>query len=212
MSGRIFTSFRVGGFTILPEGEPLPGDGTISLVLGKKGAFGSGEHETTAACLELLEQLPVAGARALDLGSGTGILAIAAVRLGAGQAVAIDIDGPAACSCAAICRTPRSSASASRPCGPLSTSTPSPSAASVTATPSPSGVATTKAGSPCRPRQRYEAPPETLRVSVLTARGCGSSGCPSLRMQAWSRSPQPRGGLRALGRPGGAHAPAGPRC
>jgi len=100
MSGRIFTSFRVGGFTILPEGEPPPVDGTIPLVLGRKGAFGSGEHETTAACLELLERLPVAGMRVLDLGSGTGILAIATVRLGAGQAVAIDIDGPAARCCA----------------------------------------------------------------------------------------------------------------
>jgi ribosomal protein L11 methyltransferase len=70
--------------------------------MGKKGAFGSGEHETTASCLEELERLPgIAGMRCLDLGSGTGILAIAAVRLGAAAVVAVDIAPAAAVSCAA---------------------------------------------------------------------------------------------------------------
>lgn len=74
--------------------------GGIPLVMGKKGAFGSGEHETTRSCLELLEQLPqVRGARVLDFGSGTGILAIAAVKLGASSVVALDIDPRAAVSC-----------------------------------------------------------------------------------------------------------------
>jgi ribosomal protein L11 methyltransferase len=55
------------------------------------GAFGSGEHETTASCLEALESLEaIAGANVLDLGSGTGILAIAAVKLGAARAVCVD--------------------------------------------------------------------------------------------------------------------------
>jgi ribosomal protein L11 methyltransferase len=57
------------------------------------GAFGSGEHETTASCLEIIEKLPhLEGARVLDLGSGTGILAIAALRLGAKSALCLDID------------------------------------------------------------------------------------------------------------------------
>ena len=60
------------------------------------GAFGSGEHETTASCLELIEMMPcVRAARVLDLGSGTGILAIAALKLGARSAVCVDPD-PAA--------------------------------------------------------------------------------------------------------------------
>ncbi len=99
-TGRIFTPFSLGRFSIIPEGAPLPVDCGIPLYLGRKGAFGSGEHETTASCLHLLEKLPgLDGARALDLGSGTGILAIAALLLGADAAVAIDIEWPAALSC-----------------------------------------------------------------------------------------------------------------
>ena len=100
MSGRIFTPFQLGKFTLIPEGEPLPARCGIPLYLGRKGAFGSGEHETTAACLSQLEKLsPLSGCRLLDLGSGTGILAIAALLLGAGSAVAVDIEWPAAESC-----------------------------------------------------------------------------------------------------------------
>lgn len=98
--GRIFKPFNVGGFTIIPEGFPLPDSCGIPLVLGRKGAFGSGEHETTASCLTMLERLSaVNGAKVLDLGSGTGILAIAALKLGAAEAVAVDIEWPAALSC-----------------------------------------------------------------------------------------------------------------
>lgn len=105
MCGRIFTPFTVGRFIIVPEDAPVPPGPELPLVMGKKGAFGSGEHETTATCLEELAQLPdLAGMHALDLGSGTGILAIAAVRLGAAAVVAVDIDWQAAASCAANIR------------------------------------------------------------------------------------------------------------
>ena len=105
MYGRIFRPFSVGNFIIIPEGEPLPAGAMIPLIMGKKGAFGSGEHETTASCLEELERLPgIAGMRCLDLGSGTGILAIAAARLGARSVVAIDIAPDAGFSCAANVR------------------------------------------------------------------------------------------------------------
>jgi ribosomal protein L11 methyltransferase len=105
MYGRIFRPFTIGGFVILPEGEPVYAGKEIPLVMGKKGAFGSGEHETTASCLEELERLPgIAGMRCLDLGSGTGILAIAAARLGAEKIVAIDISPDAAVSCRANVR------------------------------------------------------------------------------------------------------------
>ncbi|HMN01189.1 50S ribosomal protein L11 methyltransferase [Geobacter anodireducens] len=105
MVGRIFTPFRVGGFIIVPEDAPLPLGPHIPLIMGKKGAFGSGEHETTASCLEELERIPgLTGMRGLDLGSGTGILAIAAVQLGAASVVAVDIDPNAAASCAANVR------------------------------------------------------------------------------------------------------------
>lgn len=91
--GRTFTPFDIGTFRIIPEGEPIPDGCPYPLLLGRKGAFGSGEHETTAACLEFLARVPHSGRfRALDLGSGTGILAIASSRLGAELVVAIDID------------------------------------------------------------------------------------------------------------------------
>jgi ribosomal protein L11 methyltransferase len=57
-------------------------------------AFGTGHHGTTEGCLVLLEEALAAapGAAVLDVGSGTGILAIAALRLGARAALAIDVD------------------------------------------------------------------------------------------------------------------------
>jgi ribosomal protein L11 methyltransferase len=94
--GREFTPFEVGErFRIVPCGTAPRGDGRIDLVMAA-GAFGSGEHETTASCLRLLETLPeVSGAEVLDLGSGTGILALAALKLGARSALCVDTD-PAA--------------------------------------------------------------------------------------------------------------------
>ncbi len=55
-------------------------------------AFGTGYHPTTYTCLEALEQLLRTGMEVLDLGTGSGILAIAAVKLGASHVVALDID------------------------------------------------------------------------------------------------------------------------
>ncbi len=87
------TSLDVGRrLRLLAPGAPATNDGRLAVVV-PRGAFGSGEHETTAACLELLEELPgVAGARVLDLGSGTGVLGIAAVVLGAASALLVDPD------------------------------------------------------------------------------------------------------------------------
>jgi ribosomal protein L11 methyltransferase len=101
MSGRIFKPFSIGLFTIIPAGDPSPNPCGIPLLLGKHGAFGSGEHETTASCLEIMPGIAdMQGCHALDLGSGTGILAIAAARLGAASIVAVDLEESAALSCA----------------------------------------------------------------------------------------------------------------
>ncbi|MGI5878389.1 MAG: 50S ribosomal protein L11 methyltransferase [Christensenellales bacterium] len=55
-------------------------------------AFGTGTHETTFMCLELLESAVIPGASVADVGCGTGILGIAALALGAGEVLAVDRD------------------------------------------------------------------------------------------------------------------------
>jgi len=89
----MYPPFNVGSkFRIVPPDHPSATDGRIDLVM-QRGAFGSGEHETTVSCLEVLESFPeVNGAQVLDLGSGTGILAIAALKLKAAHTVCVDIE------------------------------------------------------------------------------------------------------------------------
>ena len=70
--------------------DPRPADVVLTLDPGM--AFGTGQHETTRMCLEALETAVRPGARVLDVGCGSGILAIAAVKLGAVAVHAIDID------------------------------------------------------------------------------------------------------------------------
>lgn len=83
---------------IVPDwmrGEPVP-DGRVPLYLNPGLTFGTGAHPTTQLCLELLEEVIRPGDQVLDLGCGSGILAIAALALGASRAVGVDIDPKAA--------------------------------------------------------------------------------------------------------------------
>ncbi len=66
--------------------------GRIPVVLDPGLTFGTGAHPSTQMVMEALEKHVRAGARCLDLGSGSGILSIAALRLGAERAVGVDID------------------------------------------------------------------------------------------------------------------------
>jgi ribosomal protein L11 methyltransferase len=78
------------------KNRPLPIPGKTVIFLDPLSAFGTGGHGTTEGCLTALEKHIKGGEAVLDVGTGTGILAIAARKLGAGRVTAIDID-PAAC-------------------------------------------------------------------------------------------------------------------
>ena len=87
--------FPVGGrFWIIP-GRRFSGTAArdrISMWLEPQMAFGTGTHESTQLCLEVLERLPLNGRTVLDIGTGSGILAIASAKLGAASVLACDID------------------------------------------------------------------------------------------------------------------------
>lgn len=91
---KTFSPISVGRrLSILPPWEEVPA-GRIGIIVDPGMAFGTGHHETTRTCLELIEEwAPVLqGSRFLDIGAGTGILAIAAVELGFSDAVGLDTD------------------------------------------------------------------------------------------------------------------------
>ncbi len=88
-----FKPFRIGEHMVVKPSweswDAAPEDRVIEIDPGM--AFGTGTHETTALCIELIEQ-HYRGGRLLDIGTGSGILAIAAALLGARDVYAIDID------------------------------------------------------------------------------------------------------------------------
>lgn len=90
---RFYKPLRLGKrLVVRPSWEAykaLPDDLVIDLDPGM--AFGTGTHESTALCVELIER-HYQGGKVLDLGTGSGILAIAAAKLGAQEVLAIDID------------------------------------------------------------------------------------------------------------------------
>ena len=80
---------------IVPEWErdtaQIP-EGCTSILMNPGLTFGTGSHASTQLCLEGIEEFIVPGKSVLDLGCGSGILAIAALRLGASHATGVDID------------------------------------------------------------------------------------------------------------------------
>ncbi len=77
---------------VMPPWVQAPAGAKHIIRLEAKMAFGTGSHESTRIAATLLEQVSVRGASVLDIGTGTGILAIYAAQLGAAEVVALDID------------------------------------------------------------------------------------------------------------------------
>ena len=96
-------AIEAGGLIIAPPWDvPAGTDGKAEgrrqkadlpvIIIEPSTGFGTGHHATTRLCLLLLQRLEVRGARVLDIGTGSGVLALAAWKLGGGDVVAIDND------------------------------------------------------------------------------------------------------------------------
>ena len=99
--GRKWSPFVIGSrYYITPDVCDVETPGMIDIRIGAGRAFGSGEHETTQQCLEIMELIQFcSGTMILDYGTGTGILAIAAAKLGAEFVLALDVDMDAVETC-----------------------------------------------------------------------------------------------------------------
>ena len=86
---RFHRPVEIGSLWVGPPWE-APSSGSLSVVIDPGRAFGTGAHPTTQLCLELLQELERGSL--VDLGCGSGVIAIAAARLGYAPVLAVDVD------------------------------------------------------------------------------------------------------------------------
>ncbi len=91
-----FRPIHIGRIVVVPEWiEYVPQPGEQVVLLDNNMAFGTGEHETTSMCVELLQKYITPQSVCIDVGCGSGILGICAIKLGAKFAYLTDIDSVA---------------------------------------------------------------------------------------------------------------------
>jgi ribosomal protein L11 methyltransferase len=86
-----FQPIRIGPFLVRPSWSSARDERT-EIVLDPGMAFGTGLHPTTRQCLEAVAELEIRGRTVLDVGTGSGILAVAAAKRGAARVVGVDTD------------------------------------------------------------------------------------------------------------------------
>ena len=88
-----FRPIHLGAIVVVPEWiEYAPQTGEHVVLLDSNMAFGTGEHETTSMCVELMQEYITPDSECIDVGCGSGILGISAIKLGAKKAYLTDID------------------------------------------------------------------------------------------------------------------------
>lgn len=88
-----FRPIRLGRIVVVPEWiEYEKQEGEEVVLLDSNMAFGTGEHETTSSCVELMQEYVTPDSVCIDVGCGSGILGISAIKLGAKKAYLTDID------------------------------------------------------------------------------------------------------------------------
>ncbi len=88
-----FRPIHLGKIVVVPEWiEYQPAEEEKVVLLDSNMAFGTGEHETTSSCVELMQEYVTEASVCIDVGCGSGILGISAVKLGAAKAYLTDID------------------------------------------------------------------------------------------------------------------------
>jgi ribosomal protein L11 methyltransferase len=95
-SQRSLTAIRAGNFIVAPPWDiPAEPDGAQIIVIEPSMGFGTGHHPTTRLCLLALSAIDAAGRTVLDIGTGSGVLALAAALRGASRVLGVDVDGDA---------------------------------------------------------------------------------------------------------------------